>query len=139
MNKVCTLQKWRLGLNSFINYYSNYRPAPVPLTLALYKCAGCGNRQTLVIYRFCCSKAYYSSKSTGVSLWSRNKGSLKWKSNSRIMEHPGWMAIDKYCVYPWTLSGIESCVLVKSGELSLAFDMGYALREAVKHDRVFIT
>ena len=57
---------------------------------------------------------------------------------SRIMAGADYMDIDQFRVYPWSISGLESCILVQKNDLSVAFDMGYAFREAVKCQHVLI-
>ncbi len=49
-----------------------------------------------------------------------------------------WLEVGKYSVFPWTIAGIESCVVVYGENLKVAFDMGYAVRESVKCEHVFI-
>ena len=43
-------------------------------------------------------------------------------------------------VYPWAVSGVESCIVVKGAQdgLRVAFDMGCATREGVNCQHVFI-
>jgi len=57
---------------------------------------------------------------------------------SRIMAGADYMDIEQFRVYPWSISGLESCILVQKNGLSVAFDMGYAFREAVKCQHVLI-
>jgi len=38
----------------------------------------------------------------------------------------GWLTIGNYNVYAWSLSGLETCIVVKADDLKVAFDMGYA-------------
>ena len=49
-----------------------------------------------------------------------------------------WLDIGGFQVYPWSLSGVESSVVVKRQELCVVFDMGYATKESVKSSHVFI-
>lgn len=49
-----------------------------------------------------------------------------------------WMEIGQYSVFPWSIAGVETCVVVKGENLNVAFDMGYAVRESVKCQHVFI-
>ncbi|KAK2186227.1 hypothetical protein NP493_210g03042 [Ridgeia piscesae] len=58
---------------------------------------------------------------------------------SRIMAGADYMDIEQFRVYPWSISGLESCILVQKNGLSVAFDMGYAFREAVKCQHVLIS
>jgi len=53
----------------------------------------------------------------------------------------GWIKLDKYRVYPWALSGLESSVIVEGDHFkdAIAFDIGHAHRASVKCKHVFIT
>ena len=53
----------------------------------------------------------------------------------------GYLLIDdEYKVYPWAISGLESSIVVRGPHKNdkIAFDMGYAHREAVACTDVFI-
>ncbi len=49
-----------------------------------------------------------------------------------------WLEVGKYSAFPWTIAGVESCVVVHGENLKVAFDMGYAVKESVNCDHVFI-
>ena len=49
-----------------------------------------------------------------------------------------WIQLGKYSVFPWSIAGVETCVVVKGENINLAFDMGYSVRESVKCQHVFI-
>ncbi|XP_050407991.1 uncharacterized protein LOC126823288 isoform X2 [Patella vulgata] len=51
----------------------------------------------------------------------------------------GWADFEKYSVFARSISGLETSVVVKSDDLSLAFDMGYSAKESVKCKNVFIS
>ncbi|KAK3084659.1 hypothetical protein FSP39_017061 [Pinctada imbricata] len=55
------------------------------------------------------------------------------------MEKKGFIKIGKYHVFPWTISGLESCVVVRSDDLFVVFDMGYSHRETIMCKHVFIS
>jgi len=51
----------------------------------------------------------------------------------------GWVTLAGYEIYPWSVSGVETCVVLKQdARLRMAFDLGYACRESVPCDQVFI-
>uniref|UniRef100_A0A0B7BI90 Uncharacterized protein n=1 Tax=Arion vulgaris TaxID=1028688 RepID=A0A0B7BI90_9EUPU len=56
-----------------------------------------------------------------------------------VGETDGWLNIGQYNVFAWSVSGIESCIIVKSEDVQLAFDMGAAVVESVRAPNVFIT
>lgn len=49
-----------------------------------------------------------------------------------------WINAGKYSVFPWSIAGVETCVVVKGENFNVAFDMGYPVREAVSCQDVFI-
>ena len=49
-----------------------------------------------------------------------------------------WIQLGKYSVFPWSIAGVETCVVVKGENINVAFDMGYSVREPVKCQHVFI-
>ena len=49
-----------------------------------------------------------------------------------------WIQLGKYSVFPWSIAGVETCVVVKGENINVAFDMGYSVRESVKCQHVFI-
>lgn len=51
----------------------------------------------------------------------------------------GWQNFDNYNVYAWSLSGIETCVVLKSDDLKIAFDMGYSIPQSISCANVFIS
>lgn len=55
-----------------------------------------------------------------------------------MAEETGWLECGPYKVFVWSLSGLETTVVVKSTDLLLAFDMGYACRPSIKCKHVFI-
>ncbi|KAK7499142.1 hypothetical protein BaRGS_00009689 [Batillaria attramentaria] len=57
---------------------------------------------------------------------------------SRLSEE-GWQSFDNYNVYAWSLSGIETCVVVKTDDLRIAFDMGYSIPQSISSPSVFIS
>ena len=52
----------------------------------------------------------------------------------------GYLKAGEHSVYPWAISGLESSIVVRGPQKNekLAFDMGYAHREAVTCSDVFI-
>ncbi len=61
-----------------------------------------------------------------------------YKNLLKRMAESDWMDVGEYKVFPWSISGLETCVVVKGNSLSVAFDMGYSFREAVKCQHVCI-
>ena len=81
----------------------------------------------------------YRHKSTKSSPDSRSRFPV-----IQIMASPGdtgWLQIGKFRVYPWALSGLESCIVVEAEHFKepIAFDIGHAHRASVKCKNVFIT
>ncbi|KAK0058817.1 nuclear ribonuclease Z [Biomphalaria pfeifferi] len=58
---------------------------------------------------------------------------------TKIIEAEGWITIGQYSVFAWSVSGLESCIVIKSDDVVLTFDMGIALPESLKASSVFIT
>lgn len=53
-------------------------------------------------------------------------------------EQQNWFNIGKYSIFPWSISGIETCIVVKSNDLHVSFDMGYSCKESVASKYVFV-
>ncbi|OQV17197.1 hypothetical protein BV898_08690 [Hypsibius exemplaris] len=54
--------------------------------------------------------------------------------------HIGFPATgQEYFLNCWSVSGLESCVTVRTGGSRFAFDIGHATRSSINCDRVFIT
>ena len=51
----------------------------------------------------------------------------------------GWLTIGQYNVFAWSVSGVETCVVIKSEDVHVAFDLGAAISESVKVKDIFIT
>ncbi|KAK6191331.1 hypothetical protein SNE40_003050 [Patella caerulea] len=51
----------------------------------------------------------------------------------------GWTDFEKYSVFARSISGLETSVVVKSDDLTFAFDMGYSTKESIKCKNVFIS
>ena len=49
-----------------------------------------------------------------------------------------WVNIGNYSIFPWSISGIETCIVVKSNDLHVSFDMGYSCKESVASKYVFV-
>ncbi|CAG5133178.1 unnamed protein product [Candidula unifasciata] len=56
-----------------------------------------------------------------------------------VGEENGWLNIGQYSIFAWSISGVESCVVVKCEDVQVTFDMGVAVPESVKSPCVFIT
>lgn len=56
-----------------------------------------------------------------------------------VVEVDGWMQIGDYNIFAWTVSGVESCIVIKGSNISVVFDMGIAIKESVNIPHVFIT
>lgn len=56
-----------------------------------------------------------------------------------VGEANGWLNIGEYSVFAWSVSGVESCIVIKSEDVQFVFDMGVAVPESVKAQNVFIT
>jgi len=74
-----------------------------------------------------------------VALWKTQSQSKLRNYNTAGAMAQGWLQCGSYQVYPWTISGYESCVVVKGeGGLFVTFDMGYAVKESVNCQHIFI-
>ncbi len=64
----------------------------------------------------------------------------EYKHRGKMTENKKWMDVGRYNVFPWSIAGLESCVVVqgKGDRLDVAFDMGQAVRESVNCEHVFI-
>ena len=49
-----------------------------------------------------------------------------------------WAKIGDFQIYPWSVAGVESCIVIRTQDLGIVFDMGYACRESVFCENVFI-
>ncbi|KAK3740209.1 hypothetical protein RRG08_054232 [Elysia crispata] len=56
-----------------------------------------------------------------------------------VGQQEGWLMVGPYKVFAWSVSGVESCIVIKSEDMTLVFDMGIAVAESVKVPNVFIT
>lgn len=54
-------------------------------------------------------------------------------------EQPNWVNVGKYSIFPWSISGIETCIVVKTNDLHVSFDMGYSCKESVASKYVFVS
>ncbi|XP_029651174.1 tRNase Z TRZ2, chloroplastic [Octopus sinensis] len=101
-----------------------------------------GCKKTLDIHGIMkiCSSCYHNSTSD-----KRNNNVAKVKSSactSISKLRKDWMPCGKYQVHAWSLSGVETSVVVQTIEdksLSVAFDIGYATRASVRCKHVFIS
>lgn len=59
--------------------------------------------------------------------------------HTNVGQQEGWLVIGPYKVFAWSVSGVESCIVIKSEDVTLVFDMGIAVAESVKVPNVFIT
>ena len=60
-------------------------------------------------------------------------------STRKMSVSDGWHAIGDYSVFAWSLSGLETCVVIKSLNLKpIAFDIGYSILPSIHCDNVFI-
>jgi hypothetical protein len=53
-------------------------------------------------------------------------------------EDMSFFHINGYNVYPWSISGLGTSVIVNKDDMTMAFDIGYASREAFYAQYVFI-
>ena len=70
------------------------------------------------------------------------QSSLDYEKESNFIsigECEGWLTVGQYNIFAWSISGVESTVVVKSEDLLLCFDMGIAIPESIKAKNVFIT
>ncbi|XP_014770828.1 uncharacterized protein LOC106869555 [Octopus bimaculoides] len=84
-----------------------------------------------------CGSCYHNSTSD-----KRNNNIAKVKSSAISKLRKDWMPCGKYQVHAWSLSGLETSVVVQTVEdksLSVAFDIGYATRASVRCKHVFIS
>lgn len=57
----------------------------------------------------------------------------------KLMEdQDDWITLGNQRIHAWSISGLESCIVTKIDNASLAFDLGYATRPSVKCSDVFI-
>ena len=56
-----------------------------------------------------------------------------------VGEADGWLMIGQYNIFPWSISGVETCVVIKSEDIHIVFDLGVAVPDSVKAKDVFIT
>lgn len=54
-------------------------------------------------------------------------------------DHDGWLTFGNYNIYLWSLSGVETCVVIKADDLKIALDVGYSIPESISCSNVFIT
>ena len=61
-------------------------------------------------------------------------------SSCGVNEKEGYLNIGDFSVFAWSISGIETTVVVKrlSDKFTCCFDMGYACRQNVSCDQVMI-
>ncbi|CAG2211695.1 EXOC4 [Mytilus edulis] len=50
-----------------------------------------------------------------------------------------WLKIGNYSVFPWSISGVETCVVIKTNGPTLTFDLGYSCRSSVSSNLVFFS
>lgn len=58
---------------------------------------------------------------------------------SNVIEAQGWVIVGAYRIFAWSVSGIESCIIVRSEAVQLVFDMGLAVPESIQVPNNFIT
>lgn len=54
----------------------------------------------------------------------------------------GWLTLEGYRIYPWSISGLETCVVINAEDdkkLAVTFDIGYTTRPSVRCQQVFIS
>lgn len=51
----------------------------------------------------------------------------------------GWLTVGQYNVFAWSISGMETCVVIKSEDVLVTFDIGAAIYESIKAKDVFIS
>lgn len=56
-----------------------------------------------------------------------------------VNESEGWLTIGQYSIFGWSVSGMESCIVIQSDDVQLVFDMGIDVPESIKSANVFIT
>ncbi|GFO07504.1 ribonuclease z [Plakobranchus ocellatus] len=56
-----------------------------------------------------------------------------------VGQQEGWLCVGQYKVFAWSVSGIESCIVIKSEDMTLVFDMGISVAESIRVPNVFIT
>jgi hypothetical protein len=55
------------------------------------------------------------------------------------VDQDGWMTFGNYKIYLWSISGLETCIVIKADELKIAMDMGYSIPQSISCSNVFIT
>ncbi|KAK3591487.1 hypothetical protein CHS0354_031593 [Potamilus streckersoni] len=55
------------------------------------------------------------------------------------MEEAGWSKLCGYSIYPWSIGGVFTTVVIMKDDLKLAFDMGDCCRQSIPCNHVFIS
>ena len=85
-------------------------------------------------------RQFYSSGSSSMSTPKTGNMSST-RSHRDASSSRGWLNLEGYRIYPWSISGLETCVVVKSEQdkkLAVTFDLGYSTRPSVRCQHVFI-
>ena len=84
--------------------------------------------------------AYFNARQSSTIEPHYNQNKAKYSNKSKLMAEvrDKWIELGKYSVFPWSIAGVETCVVVHGENLNVAFDMGYSVRESVNCKDVFI-
>lgn len=66
-----------------------------------------------------------------------NKTFVRIKTKYKTKMTDEWLKIGTYSVFPWSISGVETCVVIKTNGPTLTFDLGYSCRSSVSSNLVF--
>ncbi|CAL1536168.1 unnamed protein product [Lymnaea stagnalis] len=96
--------------------------------------------------RWCRYKSFVSSQKMAIPVMNgasvneeMHQISKEALSQYNVGEADGWLNIGQYSIFAWSVSGVESCIVIKSEDVQFAFDMGTAVPESIKASNVFIT
>ena len=62
---------------------------------------------------------------------------IRIKRMAKLAEN-GWINTKYFDIFPWSVSGVETCVVARNPEIAIAFDMGYTFPDSVKCPSVLI-
>lgn len=68
-----------------------------------------------------------------------NKTFVRIKTKYKTKMTDEWLQIGNYSVFPWSISGVETCVVIKTNGPTLTFDLGYSCRSSVSSNLVFFS
>lgn len=119
--------------------FSFSRSAPLPMSKANFL----QQKRHFNLNRFCHG---FHNSSLPFKMMNKNIGNCtsiaSASTKSRSDASRGWLTLEGYRIYPWSISGLETCVVVKAEhdkKLAVAFDLGYTTRPSIRCQHVFIS